>query len=353
MTSMRGRIPPRPGRTEVRLSEPGDIAAALPHLLGFRPRESVVLIGLGGSTGRRVGLTARADLPDPAYAADLAAALACRLAADSPSAAVIAVVSEAGDTTGGPGGPDLPHRDLVHVLVQTLTAAGVPVRESLLVRRGRWWSFECPHACCTPGAGTPLPGGVSELEVASVAAGQVVADDRADLAARIASVADPGGSMAAEVLRVGRELVGQAVKEGRDGLAGASWSAVTGALERLGPGRLARMTDDEIARVAWGLRDHAVRDRALALVLGEHAAAAEQLWTECTRRAPSPLDAAPATLLAVSAWLRGDGTTAGLALRRALDSDPAYSLAATLDGALAACVRPAELRAVVQEALAQ
>ena len=102
-----------------------------------------------------------------------------------------------------------------------------------------------------------------------------------------------------------------------------------------------------MARLLCGLRDHAVRDRALALALGEDAAAAETLWTECTRRAPAPLDATPATLLAVSAWLRGDGAMANVALDRALAGDPGYSLAGLLASALARCVPPAQIRALV------
>jgi hypothetical protein len=94
-----------------------------------------------------------------------------------------------------------------------------------------------------------------------------------------------------------------------------------------------------------------VRDRALALALGAEPAAAEQLWTDCTRRAPAPLDAAPATLLAVSAWLRGDGAMAAVALDRALGSDEDYQLAHLLRSALAACMRPAELRAMVSATL--
>ena len=96
-----------------------------------------------------------------------------------------------------------------------------------------------------------------------------------------------------------------------------------------------------------GLRDGEVRDRALMLALGSDAAAAEQLWTDCTRRVPAPLDAAPATLLAVSAWLRGDGAMANVALQRALDSRPTYTLARLLADGLAACLPPAELRAML------
>jgi hypothetical protein len=102
-----------------------------------------------------------------------------------------------------------------------------------------------------------------------------------------------------------------------------------------------------VARIVWGLRDRDVRDRALELAMGADAPAAESLWTECTRRAPIPLDAAPATLLAVSAWLRGDGAMANVALTRALAGEPTYALARLLAQALAGCVAPAELRALI------
>jgi hypothetical protein len=106
-------------------------------------------------------------------------------------------------------------------------------------------------------------------------------------------------------------------------------------------------------RIAWGLGDPVVRDRALGLALGADATAAEILWTECTRRAPVPLDAAPATLLAVSAWLRGDGAMANVALARARASDPGERLAVLLDEALADCMKPAELRAMIRTTLAR
>jgi hypothetical protein len=93
-----------------------------------------------------------------------------------------------------------------------------------------------------------------------------------------------------------------------------------------------------------------VRDRALELAMGPEPAAAEALWAECIRRVPPPLDAAPATLLAVCAWLRGDGALAGAALDRALDGDPDYSLAVLLRDGLASCVPPDALRRMLLEA---
>jgi hypothetical protein len=56
---------------------------------------------------------------------------------------------------------------------------------------------------------------------------------------------------------------------------------------------------------------------------------------------------APATLLAVGAWLRGDGAMAGVALERALAADRGYRLAVLLRQALTSCVPPDQLRAIV------
>jgi Domain of unknown function (DUF4192) len=331
--------------------DPGEIAAALPYLLGFRPEESVVLVALGGDGGDRVGVTVRADLPPPGAGGPLVADLARRIATDGAAAAIVAVVSEDGDLPDVPGGPDLPHRDLVHALVLELAAADVPVREAMLVRGGRWWSFDCPHACCAPGGGTPLPEGVSALAAACVAGGQVVAEDRAALAARLEPSRDDRGEVLAAVLQVGMECATRLLDIGRDRLAEESWAVITDAVAGLRPGPRAGVSDAVAARVAWGLRDTAVRDRAVGLALGDDAGAAAQLWTECVRRMPPPLDTAPATLLGLSAWLEGDGATAGLALRRARDSDPRYPLARDLEEALDRGVPPAQLREWLTAAL--
>lgn len=349
-------LPDGPLGGAVRIADPGDLAAGLPQLLGYRPRESVVLVSLGGETGRRVGLTLRADLPPAGSARELAAALARSLATDRPRAALALVVSEAPDEPvrllpagvgpGGGCGTDLPHRSLVHDLVLALDAVGLPVDQALLVRGERWWDFDCPGSCCAPGAGTPLPTGVGELAVAAVAAGTVVAADREELARRLAPPGESSrAAMEAAVLRTApRSAPGpREVATGR--------RRIRSVVARCGPGPdQRRPRDAEVARIAWSLRKPDVRDWALLLSLGEDAAAAEALWTECTRRAPSPLDAFPAALVAVCAWVRGDGALANIALDRALGSEPGNSLGRLIEDALAACVPPRQLRALLEEA---
>ena len=347
-------------RFDVRLSDPGEIAAALPALLGFRPRESVVLISLTGDGGSRVGLTVRGDLPPADGAAAAAAAVLARsVRTDGPVAVLLAVVSEGPDLPENAGrGPDggiggLPHRGLVHEVVVALARDDVPVRAALLVRAGRWWSYDCPRPCCVPDAGTPLPEGVSALEAASVATGVVVERDRSDLVRRITGpVGSSRDAMADACEEVATECAARILQVGVDTVAEESWSAVTTAVERCLPGAARpALTDRELARVLCGLRDRDVRDRALQLATGAEAPAAEILWTECTRRAPAPLAAAPATLLAVSAWLRGDGAMANVSLARALAAEPGYTLARLLAQALGECLPPAELRTLIGAAL--
>jgi hypothetical protein len=336
-------------RPAVRISDPGEVAAALPHLLGFRPRESIVLLALGGRSGSRLEVSARGDIPPPGERATLARELVTRVVPANPTSVLVLVASEAVDAGGRGGG--LPHRDLVHEVIAALADRGLGARDVLLVRGGRWWSYDCPQPCCAPGAGTPIPGGVSELAAASVLAGQVVVDDRAELCARIEPDPRRSTAMAEALERLGLGFAEEIRSRGWAAVAEESWHAVLAALGRMRARSGARLSDDEVARLLWGLCDVSVRDRAFRPALGPDAAAAERLWTECTRRGAPPFTAAPATLLAVSAWLRGDGALAGIALERALGDDPEYGLAQQLAGALSAGVPPAQLRTLVADTL--
>jgi hypothetical protein len=333
-------LDPRP---TVRLPDRGALAAAVPQLLGFRPAESLVVVSLHAHAGREVlGLTARADLPPPEHAASLAGSLAASVLSSGPTAVLLLVVSEDDD------GRELPHRALLHEVVLAFHHRRVPVRDVLLVRSGRWWDYDCPQVCCAPGAGTPLPAGTSELAATSVFSGHVVEDDRAALARRLDPTRSPG--MAAACEEVGDELARRTALEGWDAVVEEAWDALLAAVDDAGTARAAPLSDRQVARLAWGLRDTDVRDRALTLALGDREPAAQALWTELTRRAPTPLDAAPATLLAVSAWLRGDGALANLALDRALGSEPSHTLAGLMRTALDACLPPDVVREVIREA---
>ena len=66
-------LSPESGIPTLRLSTPGDLIAAVPVLMGFHPRDSLVVISTACPVGGRVGLTLRVDLPAPEHRAELAA----------------------------------------------------------------------------------------------------------------------------------------------------------------------------------------------------------------------------------------------------------------------------------------
>jgi hypothetical protein len=61
-----------------------------------------------------------------------------------------------------------------------------------------------------------------------------------------------------------------------------------------------------------------------------HRDAHGRLWTDLTRRAQPGYVAAPASLLAFTAWQCGNGALANVALDRALADTPGYSMAQLL-----------------------
>src|SRR5262245_62608422 len=67
----------------LRVRNPGDLIEAIPYLLGFHPRDSLVIVGLAGT---RVSITARVDLDDLRDAAMLAGTLRVLLNGESTRA---------------------------------------------------------------------------------------------------------------------------------------------------------------------------------------------------------------------------------------------------------------------------
>ena len=115
-----------PDPLTLRLSNPGDLVATVPVLMGFHPVDSLVLIALGGRSRRRIGLTVRLDLPPPdvvGATSGVAEAAVQALFADTPEEAAVIVI--------GPVEPAPPDGELVDRVVAGLAARGVPARTVL------------------------------------------------------------------------------------------------------------------------------------------------------------------------------------------------------------------------------
>jgi hypothetical protein len=337
-------LPPAP---VLRMRDPGELLAALPYLIGFHPRDSLVVVALGGRSGRRVGLTQRVDLPPPEHAPVVCAALAGTVLRGGPAGAAVLVVG------GGPPADGraaeraaLPRAELVAVATAALTGRGVPVRTRA------WTAGTAPGApwACYDGCrcrGTLPDPAATPLAATAVAAGVVVHADRADLERLVAPAAP-------EVLRRRERLLTRAVDTAsRTGAASpdaaAADAAVDAALADAAAGRL-YLDDGRVLALALALTDPLVRDAALVRCAEPGAQGGEQLWAALTRETPDPEAAEPAALLAACALLRGDGALAGIALDRAEQAWPGHRLTGLLRAACRAGMSPDRVRECLRTA---
>ena len=327
---------------KLQLSGAGSLIAAVPHLLGFPPEESLVLVGSSGPSSR-LGLTMRADLPadGPTAAPTLEELepLVEALLRDGSSDCLAMVITERPDQEGVS-----PYVDLVAHLDEALFAVGLEASDIVLVRAGCWRSYFCADPHCCPVQGRPVPAAHGELAAYAAYSGSVVRDSRAALVSMIA--ADPAlvASTERALDHVCREMGDASAAGTSEAYRDRIEHAIESRVSALAAGTARPLSNRDVARMSVALIDRPMRDRVATHCLQESASAAESLWIDLLRRSPPPLDAAPATLLALSSWARGDGAMANVALDRALDSDPGYSLAQLVRTALDHALPPGTVR---------
>jgi hypothetical protein len=101
---------------------------------------------------------------------------------------------------------------------------------------------------------------------------------------------------------------------------------------------------DVLARWCVALTRAAARDECTGYLGTDQADRAEALWLALVRVASPPYAAAPACLLALHAYARGDGAFARVCLDHALAHQPRSSLARGLHALLDAAVPPEQVR---------
>jgi hypothetical protein len=321
----------------IRVQDTAELIATVPALIGYHPRESLVLLATGGPSGGRIGLTLRTDLPPPHLVEPAVADAVAGLLLDEPSGAVVIVFGERPDGDDA----EIPHTELAAAVVEALAGYGV---EPLAVvwaestAAGARWG--CYGGCRCAGA-LPDPAG-TVAAASAVAGGRVIHADRAELE-RMVAPTDPARLRRRAQLLLARP---EAALDGSDPDAdpATALAVVDAAVAAVAAGELA-LDDDTVLELAWALSDLRVRDAALLRNLGPAAAAAEQLWAALARELPAPEAAEPAALLAAAALLRGDGALANVALERAQRAWPGHRLTRLLRQAADAGVRPAQLRA--------
>jgi hypothetical protein len=334
------------------LRKPGELIAAIPTLLGFRPTDSVILVTFTGDTHRLLAAVLRSDIPGPSavdgWVDQLCAAVANQSAtavvlvrlggapAVRPVSATSGTVSQAGGSEAG-----LPDRGLIEVLAASLERTGAVVSDALWaagVDAGSWYCYRDPARSGVIPDPASLP-----VVTALTVEGMVTYGSREELAAVLAP--DPD-----EVLVQRAALIADlpAVDPNRESL------FLTDLVELVHAGRPTEsvLDDAALARLAHALGHGRVRDAALAVCVGSRAAAAERVWTVLVRGTPRALVAHPACLLGVCAYLRGQGSLAAIAFELACEVDPDHPIAAHLRRALYLGLPPTEVRRALQASLA-
>ncbi|MDH6486794.1 DUF4192 domain-containing protein [Streptomyces sp. SAI-127] len=354
---------------QVTLRTPGELADALPYLLGYRPEDSIVLVALHDRGGRgRFGGRARLGIPAnkddwAAVARQLAHGLITgserRGARPEQMVAYLCQEPAAGET-----GRQITERlaPLAALLRTECGRLDVPVIEALCISGGRYWSYCCPSQECCPVEGLPmgLPG-TSVLAAAATYAGLQVRGTLRELRARLqpwetaaaleqeVALDTAGMALVPRMLELTSraEVAEETVRLARRTMARFAEAApVSGALQ-------ADLRDDELlghqdaAELILGLQDRTTRDRAAEWMEAEEAGPALRLWRALARRCVGPYGehaAAPLTLAGWVAWATGDEIEAREALAMALGADPGYLFARLLHQACNEGLDPESIR---------
>ncbi|NEB80245.1 DUF4192 domain-containing protein [Streptomyces sp. SID14478] len=346
------------GEAKITLRTAGELAEALPYLLGFRPDDSVVLVALhqGRFGGRvRLGIPER---PEDwlSVAQQMARCLIgeCERRDGRPDSIVAFLCQDAAD----PGTASAQRvmerlRPLAQLLRTACGSLDVPVTEALCLSGGRYWSYCCPRPdCCPPEGSAIVAGGTSVMAATAAYAGIRVRASVQEVRARLAPletalVADQTRALDAAAMElVPRIFAGVP----REEVEAETLDLAQRLMRRLADAPCveeapdADLKDDELvahdeaAALILGLQDRVTRDRAAEWMEGVEAPSALRLWRALARRCVGPYGehaAAPLTLAGWVAWSLGDTTEADQALEMALTVDPRYKFAELLNAARA------------------
>ena len=312
-------------RTEV------DLLAMVPATFGFHPEDSLVLVTHGSGPGpgpchARIDLPA--DLDGLHEAVDQLVVAAVRSQADR---ALVVAYTE--DQCLAELALDLLELRLAELGVVTLLA--------IRADGARWFPVGVPD---DPRSVTGVPYDLRThlITSQSVLEGRVTFRNRRELADSL-RVVDPE-----EVARVAAALDGLGpLPRGRTRMRAEGGWLVAELDSRTGADREgARLPVTTAARVLRAVAEQDLRDLAWCEMTRELAPAHVELWRDLVRRAPDPVAAPAAGVLAFAAWLAGDGALAWCAVERARATDPDTLLARLVAQALESATPPSSWRPV-------
>lgn len=297
------------------ISSPDELVAVIPHLLGFKPEESIVFLPMRSDLP-----VVRVDLPITARDRDLVwqsiSDAFSRYAQPGTSVGIVCITADR--TIAEEVGPEFAAR---------LDTIGVDTRLIMWADETRWADLY------TGDMGLQTEAARAQIAAAAVLNGRTQpAATRDSLAASLAGDREPVAKLLAEVRDASQETT--AKSEGR-------WALSR--LQRFHRDGM-QLTDTEAARLLIAVESIPTRDRLWLDMNRGNADSHVALWTDMTQRAPDEVRAAPASLLGFAGWLSGHGALAWCALDQ-VPKDKPYALAQLVATAVESGLHPREWEA--------
>lgn len=297
------------------ISSPDELVAAIPHLLGFKPEESIVFLPMGSDLP-----VARVDLPTTprdhevmwrsirdAYG---------RYSRPGSSVAIVCLTADREIAT-----------NVGHEFAARFDSIGIDTCVMLWADETRWADLD------TGDMGLQTEAARERIAAATVLTGRAQpAATRDSLAESLVGDREPVARLLPETRDAARENTARL--EGRWALARIQRFQRDGV----------RLSEPDAARLLVAVESIPTRDRLWLDMNRRNAASHVTLWTDMTQRAPDEVRAAPASLLGFASWLSGQGALAWCALDQ-VPQDRPYALAHLVAAAVQSGMHPREWEA--------
>jgi hypothetical protein len=302
---------------------PTDLIAIVPVVLGFHPRESVVLLTFGTPGA---AFHARVDLPvGRAEQEEVADVLVRAVVANHAERVAVLLYTD---------DEEVAHTQF-DLLLGRLLDRRVEVIDVLRIDDARWHSLPEDGS-----AGTPYDLDAHPFTAQGVFDGQVVHRDREELADTLVGTDEED---AVEVALAATRFADLTTASSSHEPGSAYLRAEARWLQR----RIRAFVEDRRAmqpadagRLLVLASLVPTRDVAWAEITRTSSGSHVELWRRLVQRAPRDLLPGACSLLAFAAWQHGDGALAWCAIDRCLEVDPDYSMAHCIAQVLTGAVPP-------------
>lgn len=324
-------------KKEVQIDGPANLLATVPHLLGFNPENSLVVVALKGENDRVV-VTMTLDLPqanefDQAFINNLKETIK-RSGADG----LVAVFFVENNPQT--------YQEVASILMDKVSTQ-FHIRDILWVYQNKWASFLCVDQDCCPKAGR-------DLDV----------DNQVKSATSLRVIGKPAVGTRREldeflkVTQVNNDLVPLISKFAKQRAKAehnknhSKWAKTQ--FSFLSQKKAFNDFDEKTwARLLLGLTDIPIRDALLAHHIelsqvsedpNQYLISIAQKWAQVARVSPADFRTSICTCIAAFLWQAGEGILARGAVDFALAQDPQFHLAKLLNNALNSGMPPWEFR---------